>query len=174
MEAAAAGGGTTRGGGGEPRARTRAGPRPGPRQILPGCSSGRLAGSERDSGLRRLRGAAAAAPPPPSPLPGFSRRRDGGGGGPDTPGGRPPSPLLPHLAPIARPPPEQIPIPALARPLPRPAASPGHPERPGRAARPRRAAARPRGPAGAPLGSDPPPAARARPAQPAVARSPAP
>lgn len=65
----------------------------------PGCSSGRLAGSERDSGLRRLRGAAAAAPPPPSPLPGFSRRRDGGGGGSDPPGGRPPSPYFPPLGP---------------------------------------------------------------------------
>ena len=57
---------------------------------------------------------------------------------------------------------------ALARPLPRPAASPGHPERPGRATRPRRAAVRPRGPAGSPRGCDPPPPAH-RPRPPGAA-----
>lgn len=68
------------------------------RQVLPGCSSGRLAASEQDPGLRRLRGAAAAAPPPPSPLPASVAAATAAAAAPTLSEGGPHPPLHPNQA----------------------------------------------------------------------------
>lgn len=141
---AAAGGETGRGRGGELRAQTRGIPKPGQRQILPGCSSGQLVGFELDSGLRRLRGAAAAAPRPPLLFPASVAAAKEAAAAPTPSEGSLHPPSSSHLARIARRPLEQIPISALAQPLPRPAASPRPPGMDGpRRSAPLASAARP-------------------------------
>lgn len=147
MEAAAAGGGTGRGGGGEPRGQNPGGPEApgGSRSYLVLARDGWLApsgirGSGASGGRRR------PLPRPPLLFPASVAAATAAAAAPTPPEGGPHPPSFPlNLAPIARLPPEQIPIPARVQPLPRPATSPRPPGMPGprRPPPPRRSPPRP-------------------------------
>lgn len=141
----------------------------------PASSSGPLAGSERDSGLRRLRGAAAAAPRPPLLFPASVAAATAAAAASTPSKGSPHPPSSPTWSrspagPGANPDPGSRSAPPKARHLP-PAA------RNARAAPP--AGAAPLAPAAPPALRSPlprrlPPAALAGPARPALERFPAP